>query len=299
MPRDRPSLSDRVTNAAARGVIGLALALPYRWRVPLMGWVAARIAAPLAGWDKRVRANLAHVMPDLPEAEVRRMVRRVPDNIGRALIETYSGDTFRARLRDAPLNGPGVAALEAAHRGGRPVLFITGHFGNYEAARAALTMRGYTVGGLYNPMENPLFNAHYTRAMAALGEPIFPRSRKGMARMVRHVRGGGMVGLIVDQFIRHGTPLDFLGKPALTALSAAEMAVKYDALAIPIYGIRRPDGLDFDVLVEEPIPHGAPEEMTQAMNDSLAAQVRKHPEQWFWIHRRWKTKPGAWHPDEP
>ncbi|MDE3120851.1 MAG: lauroyl acyltransferase, partial [Paracoccaceae bacterium] len=55
------------------------------------------------------------------------------------------------------------------------------------------------------------------------------------------------------------------------------------------YGIRRPDGLSFDIVIEAPIPHGTPQEMTQALNDSLEALVRRHPEQWFWIHRRWKA----------
>lgn len=292
-PEDRPSISDHLTNGAARLFIGAALLLPYRWRVPVMGWLVSRIAAPVAGWDKRVRANLAHVMPDLPPREVARMTRAVPDNVGRALIETYSGRAFVDRLQDVTFRGDGVDILDQARRDGRPVLLITGHFGNYHAPGSALVLRGCRVGGLYRPMRNRLFNAHYTRAMARLGTDLFPRNRKGMARMVRFLKDGGMVGVVVDQFMQHGAALDFLGKPAFTALSAAEMAVKYDALAIPIYGIRQPDGLSFEILVEPPIPHGPPERMTQAMNDSLAAQVRRHPAQWFWIHRRWKTRPGG------
>ena len=57
---------------------------------------------------------------------------------------------------------------------------------------------------------------------------------------------------------------------------------------VPTYGIRRANGLDFDVVIEEPIPHGNPEAMTQALNDSLEALVRQYMDQWFWIHRRWK-----------
>ncbi|MCG6903848.1 MAG: lauroyl acyltransferase, partial [Rhodobacter sp.] len=81
--------------------------------------------------------------------------------------------------------------------------------------------------------------------------------------------------------------------PAWTALSAAEMAVKYDALVVPIYGLRHADGIGFDIIVDTPIPHGEPLTMTQAMNDSLARLVRDHMDQWFWIHRRWKTPPRA------
>ncbi|WP_172294396.1 lysophospholipid acyltransferase family protein [Pseudoruegeria sp. HB172150] len=288
MKRDTPTFSDRVSNAAIRGFIGLALLLPYRWRVPAFGWVVSRIAAPIAGWDKRVRDNLALIFPDMDPAEVRQMTRKVPDNFGRSLIEIYSGAAFRDRIKDIPFTGDGVAALEEAKAKNRPVILITGHFGNYDVPRTALVARGYPVGGLYNPMSNPLFNAHYVRAMETLGEPMFERSRRGLAQMVKFLRGGGMVGMVVDHYMKHGVPLEFLGQPAWTALSAAEMAVKYDALAIPIYGIREPDGLNFRIVVEPPIPHGDPQTMTQAMNDSLARLIEDHVDQWFWIHRRWK-----------
>ena len=77
---------------------------------------------------------------------------------------------------------------------------------------------------------------------------------------------------------------------ARTALSAAELALKYDALLVPTYAVRRPDGLTFDIIVEPPIPHGSAKAMTQALNDSLETLVRQHMDQWFWVHRRWKTR---------
>lgn len=271
-----------------RGLIGGLMWLPYRWRVPLCGWAVAHVVAPLAGYRKRIRDNLAHVLPDLPRAEVERIVRTVPDNVGRTVIEIYSGPEFIAHAVSHPLTGAGVAALEAAHAAGRPVILVTGHFGNYDASRAALIARGYRVGGLYMPMTNAHFNAHYVKAISRIGTPLFPRGKKGLAEMVRHLRGGGMLGMVIDQNMGHGAPLTFFGKTALTALSAAELALKYDALLVPTYGIRGPDGLSFTIVVEEPIPPGPPEAMTQALNDSLEALVRQHLDQWFWIHRRWK-----------
>jgi KDO2-lipid IV(A) lauroyltransferase len=185
-----------------------------------------------------------------------------------------------------------VAALEAAHREGRPVILVTGHFGNYDASRAALIARGYRVGALYMPMANPFFNAHYVRAISGIGTPLFPRGRAGLADMVRHLRSGGMLGMLVDQHMRHGEELTFFGRPALTALSAADLALKYGALLVPTYAVRKADGLSFDIIVEPPIPTGTPEAMTQALNDSLEALVRQHIDQWFWIHRRWKGTGG-------
>lgn len=277
-------LEDRLIRSLFWGL----LRLPYRWRVPFAGWAVSRIVAPLAGYRRRIRDNLAHVLPDLPPAEVERIVRAVPDNVGRTLIEIYSGSEFVTHAISHPLTGPGVAALEAAHQAGRPVILVTGHFGNYDASRAALIARGYRVGALYNPMKNRYFNTHYVRAISRIGTPLFPRGKKGLGDMVRHLRGGGMLGLLVDQAMRHGAPLTFFGKTAMTALSVAELALKYGALVIPTYAVRLPDGLSFEITVEAPIPEGPPEAMTQALNDSLESIVRRNLDQWFWIHRRWK-----------
>jgi KDO2-lipid IV(A) lauroyltransferase len=277
-------LQDRALRALFWGM----LRLPYRWRVPLAGWVVSRIVAPLAGYSRRIRANLALILPDLPAAEVARITRAVPDNVGRTLIEIYSGLEFTAHAVSHPLTGDGMAALEAAHQAGRPVILVTGHFGNYDASRAALIARGYRVGALYNPMKNPYFNDHYVAAISQIGTPLFPRGKKGLGDMVRHLRSGGMLGLLMDQSMRHGAPLTFFEQTAMTALSAAELALKYDALVIPTYAVRQPDGLSFQIIVEAPIPHGTPEAMTQALNDSLEAIVRQNIDQWFWIHRRWK-----------
>ncbi len=286
---DGTSLRDRAISLGACALIGFARALPYRWRVPMVGWVVSRVVAPLAGWRKRVRDNLALTFPDMPEAEVERLVRAVPDNVGRTLIEMYSGAEFVAHATRFPPEGPGLAALDRAHAEGRPVVMVTGHIGNYDAGRAALLARGLRVGGLYNPMHNRYFNDHYVAAISEIGTPLFPRGREGLTGMVRFLRGGGILGMVIDQHMGHGEDLMFMGQPARTALSAAELALKYDALLVPSYAIRQPDGLDFKVVIETPIPHSTPETMTQALNDSLDAMVRAHMDQWLWIHKRWKT----------
>lgn len=289
-PTPTPSLTDRLIDTVFRTVLGLGRVLPYERRVPAAGWIVAHLVAPLAGWRRRIRANLRLVCPELPRDEVEHLVRAVPDNVGRTMIELYSGSEFLARVRDLPITGPGAEALAAAHAAGRPVILATGHFGNYDVARAALIARGYRVGALYRPMQNPLFHDHYVAAISAIGTPLFPRGKQGMAAMVRFLKSGGMLGLLMDQHMRHGAATTFFGRPARTATSAADLALRYDAEIVPVYGVRRPDGINFDIVTEAPIPRGDPVAMTQAVNDSLERLVRSHMDQWFWIHRRWKQR---------
>jgi Kdo2-lipid IVA lauroyltransferase/acyltransferase len=288
MKTDGFRLDHWLQDRAIRALIWVLLRLPYALRVRLCGWVMSRIVAPVAGYRARVRENLALAIPDLPQAEVERLARAVPDNVGRTIIEIYSGPEFTARAAATPPQGAGLAALEEAHRTGRPVILVTGHFGNYDASRAALIARGFRVGALYRNMKNRYFNQHYVQAISRIGTPLFPRGRAGLTDMVRHLKSGGMLGLVIDQHMHHGAPLTFFGIRAQTALSAADLALKYDALLVPTYAIREPDGLNFRIVVEAPIACDTPEKMTQALNNSLEALVRAHMDQWFWIHRRWK-----------
>lgn len=283
---------DYTVNLVLKGAIGLALLLPYATRVRLMGWLTSRVFSPIGGFRKRVRQNLAHVMPDMPEDQVRALSLAVPDNAGRTLIEIYSGEEFVAHAIKAPIEGPGLARLEAARAEGRPVILVTGHMGNYDAVRANLIHRGYNMGALYRRMSNPYFNDHYVASISKIGTPMFEQGRKGMVEMVRHIKSGGILGILTDLHNGAGEPLDFLGKPAYTSLITAELALKYNAALIPVYGLRDADGLSFRIVAQDEIPHSDARTMTQAVNDGLSDLVREHPEQWFWIHRRWKTDPA-------
>lgn len=286
---DKPSLLDRIGNAAFLAVIRLAGLLPYDKRIPAVGWLFSSVLAPVAGWRGRVRDNLALARPDLGADEVKALTRQVPDNTGRSVAEIYSGDEFTRRIHEAdPLEGPGLQALEEAFESQRPVIIACAHFGNYDAMRAALSGRGYPVGALYRPMNNEAFNRHYIPAITAIAEPLFPRGRAGLASMLRFLKGGGWLALGFDQYDRHSPELRFFDLPSRTVLTPAELALRYDALLIPVHGIRQPDGLSFRVHVGNPIPKGEPAEMMQALNDDLEMLVRQNMGQWFWVHRRWK-----------
>lgn len=277
-----------VANLFIRGMIGGMRLLPYRWRIPAMGWILSRIVSPVVGSDKRVRANLAHACPDLDAQEVARLCRAVPDNVGRSLMEQYAGKPFRERAAESSIYGPGLEPFLKARDAGQPVLIMTGHFGNYLAARAKLAKLGHEVGALYRRMANPYFNEIHVASMASTGKPMFEQGRRGMVEMVRYLKGGGIVAIVGDLHVQEGRELTFFGQPAMTSTVPAELALKQKALLLPVYAIRQPNGLDFEVVMQAPIEHTDAVTMTQQINDGLEALVREHMDQWFWIHRRWK-----------
>ena len=277
-----------LTNAFIVGLIRLALVLPYKTRIAFVGWVVQHVIGPVAGYRARALDNLAMIWPQMPQERRAEIASKCLNNVGRSFIENYSARDFPKRMAKNTPTGAGVAALEKAAEQGNPVILVTGHYGNYEAMRACLVARGYDIGGLYRNMKNPYFNAHYVQTMEAFGGPVFPQGRRGTAGFVRHLKDGGQLVLLFDQHVFGAPALDFLGQPANTALSAAELALRYDALLIPFYGIRQADGVSFDTVLEAPVPHSDAVTMTQALNDSLTARVKADPEQWFWVHRRWR-----------
>lgn len=287
---EQVGLKDRAVSAVIIGIIRVLTLLPYRMRVPASGWVISRIVGPLIGYRQRVRDNLTLIFPDMPEAEKEQLARDVPDQIGRTLAELFSPRDLVKTAAETPVRGDGIEAVEAAREAGRPIIIVSGHFGNYDIARSILIRRGHKVGGLYRSMNYRGFNDFYVSRISQVGTPLFLRGRRGMGEMLKFLKAGNAIALLIDQHMSAGAPLTFFGRTAYTALSAAELALRYDALLVPCYGVRQPDGMSFEMVLEAPIPHSTPEEMTQALNDSLEAQVRTHMSQWLWVHRRWKAQ---------
>lgn len=285
---------DRAAGWIARAYFSALDRLPFARRVTLSGWIFAH---PLARFGHRLaisRANLALVFPDMPEDGREAIARGGLDNFGRTFAEIFSSSEFAERHRLRPLSGPGLSDLVAAYEAGRPLVLATGHIGNIWSIVVALRARGVDTAVVYRPTGKRPFDKVYVAHLKALGGKAYPRTRPGMRQMVRHLKAGGALVMLIDQFTHGGALLDFLGHPARTTLTAAELALKFDAPMFPIYGLRKDDGLNFDHVVGRPIAPATPEAMTQAFNDDLAEKVRAHPEQWMWMHRRWKDVPGLY-----
>jgi len=280
---------DYVVSYSFIGMFKVLDIIPYSRRVPTGGWLMERVLSRALGYRNRVLENLAYIYPAMPPEQSNELMQKVCHNVGRCIVELSSPTSLMDVASKTPLSGTGVNALLATADAGKPVILVSGHLGNYDAVRYNMIHRGYKVGGLYRKMGYRIFNSYYVSRISAIGGALFARDRKGMAKMVRFLKEGNILALLIDQHMKAGVPLDFMGKPAYTALSAAEMALKYNALLVPVYGIRQPDGISFELQIEAPIAHTDATTMTQALNDSLAAVVDQHKEQWFWVHKRWKT----------
>jgi len=227
----KQTILDWSSNVVLRVVIGSARMLPLRKRVPAMGWFTQNCVAPLAGYRDRASKNLKRIYPDKNDIEIRALANKTANNVGRTLIENYSGKSLGKVAQDAPIVGEGLAALKQAKAEGKPVLLVTGHL---------------------------FFNDHYERTMAGVSGPVFAQGRRGTAQFVRYLKDGGTAVLLFDIHAK-GVKIPFMGKRAHTSTSSADLALKYGAVVIPFFGVRQPDGISFEVQLDAPIPHSTPQ----------------------------------------
>jgi len=261
--------------------------LPFALRVKLGGAVLAQIIRRSRKFRMRIQENLKLVFPEMSPKQRERIRLSVGKTFGRTFMEVLNSDSYAKHQDLFHISGPGLQALKDAQAEGRGAILVSGHFGQSGAIRTYLAKNGIEVAAFYHPSANTYFDRLYLKQIKFAGRYIFPTGRRGSLNLTRHIIGGGVVLLLLDQRYVKGEVLDFLGQPAATSTSMADIAIKYNLPFIPVYGTRHEDSLEVDVDFEQPIPHTDATTMTQLANDSLSARVRKSPGQWYWLHKRW------------
>lgn len=289
--------------AAVRAVLGVLRRSPRR-----VAFFAADRLGDLAyfldrGHREVALTNLARAFGGSPQdARHRRTARLVFRNFVRVAVEfALLPDLLETRGLDDLVHVVGQENVEAALAHGRGVVVFSAHLGNWEVIAACGEPLGLRLHSVGRAMDNPLLDAFLTRQRSRYARSVIPKEG-GLPRIVRVLKEGGSVAMLLDQHAgRSGVKVDFLGRPASTFRAAAELAVRMNLPVLGGFGVRidgRPTfRLEFDPpLFAEP---GAPREaevvrLTQAVSDAIARRVRQHPEQWNWLHRRWRDgKAGA------
>ncbi|MBB2166466.1 lauroyl acyltransferase [Gluconacetobacter sp. 1b LMG 1731] len=261
------------------------------------GGAVCRIIGPRLPVSRIADANLRLAMPELDASARRAVIRAVWDNLGRTVGEF----PHIAALPENPTSGPGWDVVGAEHlaaqvaRGG-PVIFMSGHIGNWEMLPPGVARHGLPFASFYRAAGNPLVDG-LIRALreAAMGEtvPMFAKGARGARGALAHIARGGRLGMLVDQKMNDGIEATLFGHPAMTAPALAAMALRYRCPVIPGY-VERLGPARLRIHVEPPLalPDSGDRQtdilaLTQAVNDRLERWVRARPGTWLWLHRRW------------
>jgi KDO2-lipid IV(A) lauroyltransferase len=283
--------------------------------VRLLGWLLARLpygAVAAFGaaigwliWTLRIRRrvvleNLERAFPERTEAERRDIARRTFRTLGQMLAEFPRIPYLKEEQLERLFVADGWECYEAARDRGKGVVACTAHFGNFEALAAAHVMRGVPITTISRQMAENWFNDAWRalRARSGIDEIVVKRNATFSAAL-KALKAGRVLGYVIDQneTSRSAVFPTFFGVPAATSPTPAVLALRSGAAVVFVVSYPLGDGRH-RVVLEGPldVPDTGDRDrdvlaFMQDLNGRLERWVREHPEQWYWLHRRWKTRP--------
>lgn len=273
--------------------------LPRSWLLALTGGLAW-LAWVLRVRRKVVLSNLALAFPEKSEPERRAIGRATFRHLGRMLTEVLLVPRMTPAELAQALDLDDLEVVRKAQAQGKGVVACTAHYGNWELLQAGASLRGVPISSISRHQERTRADAALkeTRRKAGVEELMVKRGSTLKAAL-RALKEGRVLGYVIDQNQppRHAIFPTFFGVPAATAATPAYLALRHGAVvvftvAVPVGGDR------YKVVIEGPldVPSTGDRErdvlaFMQLLNDRLEHYVRLHPECWYWLHRRWKTRP--------
>jgi KDO2-lipid IV(A) lauroyltransferase len=296
--RPRP-FRHRLEDALAFGVSAVVRRLPRR----LVLGLGAALGSAWAAVDRRHLAiaadNLRRAFPDWPEPRVRQTARGVYRHFARVALDLAWLPNRRREEILALVDGEGFEHVDAAVADGRGCVYVGAHFGNWEIHAIAHGFRGYPVAVVARPLDNPRLDTRLNALRQMSGNTVIFKQR-ALPEVMRSLKAGRGVAILIDQNVQpsDGIFVSFFGRPAATTTVAAALAVKTGCALVPVRAVMLPDGR-YRAICDPPIawtPSGDRArdiaDLTQKMTAVIEGWIRERPEQWLWMHRRWKTQPS-------
>lgn len=280
------------------GFIWLIARLPFRWLMGL-GRLAGRLALHLNRERRRIAAtNIALCFPELDPAAQQALVRANLCDVGMMLVEFALGwmGSDRAIAR-VPVTVEGLEHLEAARAAGRGVLLVGGHFSHLELC-ARLVSQRIRIAGMYRRMDSDVFEFAVLRSRLHYAAAMFDKD--DIRGTVKYLKAGGTVWYAPDQDMRSkdNVFVPFFGVPAATITATHHLARMSNAVVIPFFHRRLPGDTGYALRLGAPlegVPSRDAAHDTAVVNAQIERMVREAPEQYLWVHKRFKTRP----PGEP
>jgi Kdo2-lipid IVA lauroyltransferase/acyltransferase len=241
--------------------------------------------------------NLAQSFPTRSAAEVRAIARQMFRHFGRLLVEMLKFSTLSPAAMLARVEFEGEERAKLAYAQGRGVLFFTGHFGFWELHAIVHGLQLRPIGVLARALDNPHLNRLLEQVRGGTGNSVIYR-QGAVRRVLKTLAAGEGVAMLIDQHMHSADAIwvDFFERPAATTSTLAVLALRTGAPVVPVFALPAGNGryrMIYEHAVEPPSGEGpeAVREFTQRCTDVLEMYVRRNPELWLWMHRRWRDAP--------
>ena len=218
-------------------------------------------------------------------------VNNILGNYGRILAEYPFLKDFRKNKLEQFIKIDGIENLDKIKISKKPVVFISGHFNNFELMAMQIEKHGINLAAIYRPLNNVFLNKTMERIRTKyICRNQIRKGRSGTRQILENLKKGNSIALMIDQRVTEGIKIDFFGNLASTTTIPAQIIKKYECDLVPIY-IERLEKYNFKMYVSHPIvinSEKSQEEISVDLNMILEKMILKNPDQWIWTHNRWK-----------
>ena len=249
------------------------------------------IFGPLFRSKEIITSNIRRAIPKINSQEINNIKKGMWNNYGRTLSEYMFLKDFRNDKFNSNINIQGKEILEQIKHEDTPVIFISGHFSNFELMAMQIEKFGINLAVIYRPLNNIFLNVFMERIRKKyICKKQIKKGTGGVRELLKLYRAGHSVALMIDQRVSEGIKSKFFNEDAFTTTIPAQFVKKFNCKVVPIY-IERYNDIKFYIKIEKPIEFSkgsSTEKITQDLNIWLEKMILKSPDKWIWTHNRWK-----------
>ena len=253
-------------------------------------WIG-RFIGPFFRSRKNILLNIKKAFPDTEENNLNLIINNMWANYGRILAEYLFIKNFRNSKLKSFLNIEGQEILDEICHSKEQVVFISGHFNNFELMAMQIEKSGINLAAIYRPLNNIFLNKIMERIRKKyICKNQIKKGKSGTRELLESFKKKNSIALMIDQRVSEGISSNFFEKPALTTTIPAQLVKKFGCKVVPIY-IERINGFYFKMKINQPIKYNdtsSIEEITLDLNKRLEEMILLNPSQWIWSHNRWK-----------
>ena len=238
-----------------------------------------------------IHLNIKRAMPKINSKDLEKITNLMWNSYGRVFAEFMFIKDFRAGKLAKNIKVEGQNILETVRSSNKPVIFVSGHFSNFELMAMYLERSGIELSAIYRPLNNIFLNVFMERLRTKyICKNQIKKGIGGLKKLLSLKKNNVSTALMIDQRVSEGILSNFFNEKALTTTIPAQLVKKFDIPVIPIY-IERLNGIHFKITINEPIKfptNSSVESITDYLNKVLEKMIMKKPESWIWSHNRWK-----------
>ena len=245
---------------------------------------------------KVAKKNIVIAFPNISEEEINKLLNNMWKNIGRIFGEYIHINKFslinNSKQKIIINNEKYIKILK---NNKKPIIFFSGHFANFELMAKCLKELDFNIGAIYRPLNNIFLNPIMELIRKHYICPIqIEKGPKGTKKLIKHISENNPLALMIDQRLSSSIHVPFFNKPATTTTTPAQLAIKYDALLVPVW-LKRINGINFEFFIEEPLSIIKTNDydkdvfnITLTLNKKIEEFIKRDPAHWLWLHDRWK-----------